>query len=110
MPVVNDVAKVHNKMSEKNEVKDLIVQDNVIPKTENKKDDSKIQPAINKCKVCNKKTGLIKFNCRCDPDASFCPHHRYPEQHKCTYDYFGENKKQLEKNNPLVVSNKIIKI
>jgi len=63
-----------------------------------------------RCKVCNKKTGLIKFNCKCNPEMTLCITHRYPTSHECNYDYQKEQKKILEKNNPLVVNDKLNRI
>lgn len=63
----------------------------------------------NKCAVCNKKI-LISFTCKCSSDKIYCNSHRYAEKHNCTFDYKTEFKNQLIKNNPIVVSEKVIKI
>jgi predicted nucleic acid binding AN1-type Zn finger protein len=34
---------------------------------------------------CKKKTGLTANKCRCD--KTFCPKHRLPENHNCSYDF-----------------------
>jgi predicted nucleic acid binding AN1-type Zn finger protein len=34
---------------------------------------------------CKKKTGLTANKCRCD--KTFCPKHRLPEKHNCSYDF-----------------------
>jgi hypothetical protein len=39
-----------------------------------------------------------------------CIQCRYPDNHNCTFDFKNENKKKLEKDNPLVVGEKIQKI
>lgn len=57
---------------------------------------------------CNKKLDLYAFVCRCE--KSYCPKHRLPESHKCSYDFKTNGKALLEKNNPLVVNKKIIRI
>lgn len=41
-------------------------------------------------KDCRKKLGLVKINCKCE--LFFCPNHRPPESHNCTYDYKANNK------------------
>lgn len=58
-----------------------------------------------RCLVCNKKTSLIPFTCRCDPKAHFCSLHRL--DHNCTFDYKKEQQEKLVKENPLVVADKI---
>jgi hypothetical protein len=35
---------------------------------------------------------------------------RYPESHKCTYDYVALGRAELTKNNPTVTSNKLDKV
>ena len=39
----------------------------------------------NRCPVCNKKMGLMPFECKCG--KSFCILHKDPEAHNCTYDF-----------------------
>ena len=34
---------------------------------------------------CKRKTGLTATKCRCE--KTFCPKHRLPEKHECTFDY-----------------------
>ena len=38
-----------------------------------------------RCKVCNKKVGLVSIPCKCD--GIFCPTHRADTEHDCEYDY-----------------------
>jgi predicted nucleic acid binding AN1-type Zn finger protein len=59
-----------------------------------------------KCHVCNKKLGLLPFDCRCG--HQFCSIHRYPEEHKCSFDYKEFAKEQLEKT--IVVKDLVQKI
>ena len=62
-----------------------------------------------KCMVCSKLLSILKENiCRCE--STFCSVHKYPSSHNCTYDYFENNKRILEKNNPVINFEKIIKI
>ena len=50
---------------------------------------------INKqrCFNCNKKLGLLPYDCKCG--NLFCIKCRYPEIHKCNYDF--KNKDNLKK-------------
>lgn len=61
--------------------------------------------AANRCGSCKKKVGLVGFNCKCG--TTFCGSHRYPEEHKCTYDYKVAGKEAIAKANPLVVAEKL---
>lgn len=61
-----------------------------------------------RCKICNKKVGLMGFNCKCG--GVFCMMHRYSDQHGCEFDYRGEGKDAIEKANPIVKAEKIEKI
>lgn len=51
----------------------------------------------NRCSLCNKKYGLIPFNCRCG--GKFCSEHRYSFMHFCNFDHtsFERNKINLQK-------------
>lgn len=60
----------------------------------------------NRCFICNKKTGCVPFNCKCDNIKLFCGEHRYPEKHNCTFDWKTDGKKILSKKNPKVVCDK----
>ncbi len=62
----------------------------------------------NRCKICNKKVGLLGFVCKCED--LFCSKHRYPDGHNCQYDYKSNKRKQLEQDNPRVVADKIRKL
>ena len=59
---------------------------------------------------CTKKLTLMDQNIMCRCDYLFCPSHRLPESHKCTYDYVANEKKQLEKRNQKCVGDKVTKI
>nr|TKS04537.1 zinc finger A20 and AN1 domain-containing stress-associated protein 9-like [Populus alba] len=39
----------------------------------------------NGCECCNKKVGLMGFECHCG--STFCGVHRYPKEHSCTFDF-----------------------
>ena len=59
------------------------------------------------CSKCNKST-IIVFDCRCG--KNFCSRCKFPEDHKCTFDYKAAAKERLKINNPKVINNKIDKI
>jgi hypothetical protein len=67
-----------------------------------------IQNKKNRCYECNKKLGLLPIKCRCN--NIFCEKHRYAEKHMCSYNYQEQYKKELIKQNNLVISEKISKI
>ena len=62
-----------------------------------------------RCEFCNKKVKFTLNNalfavCHCD--NHYCPKHRFPENHKCTYDYKSEGIEELKKKLPLIVADK----
>ena len=59
------------------------------------------------CQACKRKT-LMKITCRCE--MIVCLDCRYPELHDCAFDYKEEARQLLEKNNPVVVSEKLEKV
>jgi len=61
-----------------------------------------------RCFQCLKRVGLTAIKCRCT--RHFCGAHRYPEEHKCDFDYRTENKSQLAKANPKVEAPKVVYI
>ena len=58
-----------------------------------------------RCFKCNKKLGLIPFDCKCG--NFFCSKCRHPESHECTYDFRAQAKEQILKQNPVIKFNKI---
>lgn len=66
--------------------------------------DSKLEKPKKKkkkrCLVCNKKLGLMPFQCKCG--LEFCSFHVQPETHNCKYDYCNHGKNLL--------SSKLIKV
>lgn len=48
------------------------------------------------------------MECRCSKIC--CIKHRDPDFHNCMYDYKLEGKKELEKQNPVIITAKILKI
>ena len=61
-----------------------------------------------RCTICNKKLGLMVFKCKCD--TRFCITHLHPEEHSCAFDYKAYERTILEKDNPRVIADKIIRI
>ncbi|OAY84877.1 zinc finger A20 and AN1 domain-containing stress-associated protein 6-like [Ananas comosus] len=62
----------------------------------------------NRCSFCNKKVGLMGFDCRCG--EVFCSAHRHFEKHGCPFDYRGAGKDAIAKANPVVKADKMEKI
>jgi predicted nucleic acid binding AN1-type Zn finger protein len=46
-----------------------------------------------RCATCNKKTGIMPFDCKCG--LQYCAKHRHPEEHSCTYDFKTEERNKL---------------
>jgi hypothetical protein len=44
---------------------------------------------------CKRKLPLTAYTCRCK--LLFCDIHKYPEEHKCQYNYYENNRNILEK-------------
>lgn len=59
------------------------------------------------CSMCRKKI-LFEYKCPCE--KNFCVKCRVPEIHKCTFDFHTNYKKRLEKENPIVIGEKLDKI
>lgn len=62
-----------------------------------------------RCAQCNRKLGVIMIM-KCHCEKIFCAQHRYAEAHNCSYDFKLEGKKLLERENPLIVAQKLPKI
>ncbi|CAA7403024.1 unnamed protein product [Spirodela intermedia] len=67
----------------------------------------KKKPA-NRCSFCNKRVGLMGFNCRCGD--VFCSLHRYSDKHDCLFDYKGAGQDAIARANPIVKADKVEKI
>jgi hypothetical protein len=61
-----------------------------------------------RCSHCNKSMGLLKFKCKCE--KTHCINCKVPEIHNCNFDYKECHKNFIIKENPEIVSQKIIKI
>ena len=57
---------------------------------------------------CNKKLGLMPYKCKCN--LEYCITHRAPETHTCSFDYKTIGRQNIEKLNPQIVNEKIIKL
>lgn len=62
-----------------------------------------------RCYHCNKKLGIIMIM-KCHCNQYFCSAHRYMEVHNCSYNYKENGRKKLERENPLVCTQKLPKI
>ncbi len=66
---------------------------------------------MTKCHLCSKSIKVVEEiigKCKCK--EIFCGKHRIPESHNCQYKHFESNKKDIEKNNIKITTNKIIVI
>ena len=61
-----------------------------------------------KCEICKKKLSLMDYSCRCG--KFYCMKHRLPEEHQCQFDYKKLGREIVDKNNPQVVAEKVVKI
>jgi predicted nucleic acid binding AN1-type Zn finger protein len=60
-----------------------------------------------KCSLCRKKS-LVLSDCPCG--NKFCLKCRFPEDHKCSFNFKERGTVELTKNNPIVAGEKISKI
>jgi len=65
----------------------------------------KKQMNTSRCWTCNKKIGLLGFQCKCD--YYFCAEHRYSDKHECAFDFKALGKQQLAKANPTIQPSKL---
>ncbi|PFH33797.1 AN1 family Zinc finger domain-containing protein [Besnoitia besnoiti] len=71
-------------------------------------DEKPKQVKTNRCWLCNRKVGLLGFQCRCG--YYYCGEHRYEDRHNCQFDYKTFEREQLRKHNNRVVADKVQKI
>lgn len=66
---------------------------------------------VQKCDFCKikKVNSVLAFNCKCGLKY-LCSTCRYPDDHKCDFDFLQQNKITLEKNNPKIIGEKFIKL
>ena len=87
----------------------IILENNNIDNNNEDNDNDRIeQENTNRCWTCNKKVGLLGFECKCK--YVFCNKHRYPNEHDCIFDWKNWDHKRLKEQNVKVVSEKIEKI
>ena len=53
----------------------------------------KIKLKNNRCQICNKRYGLIPFECNCG--GKFCTQHRYTDSHNCEFDHLSLESERL---------------
>lgn len=61
-----------------------------------------------KCLKCNKKIGLLGFDCKCG--STFCELHRHPENHDCDFDFGSRDRENLRRANPFGTFENIIPV
>jgi len=59
-------------------------------------------------KKCKRRIEITAYECKCK--KIFCTIHRDSFKHDCTYNYRKEYKKFLEKQNPKIENDKIVRI
>ena len=67
-----------------------------------------VQAHRNRCFCCNKKVGLLGFECRCG--YVYCSGHRHAADHTCAFDYGSFDRERLTKMNPVIAASKIDKL
>ena len=65
----------------------------------------KVQVNTSRCWTCNRKIGLLGFQCKCE--FFFCAEHRYSDKHQCAFDYKEQGRQQLTKANPTIAPSKV---
>ena len=61
------------------------------------------------CTMCQKRLGPAQtYTCKCE--KQFCAQHRYSDRHSCTYDYKTQAKQALAEANPLIKSDKLLRL
>eukprot|EP01071_Lankesteria_metandrocarpae_P009887 Lankesteria_metandrocarpae@DN5259_c0_g4_i2.p2 len=66
------------------------------------------QVTRSRCWHCNKRVGLLGFQCRCG--YFFCGAHRHGDTHSCDFDYKTFEREQLSRANQKIVAEKVTKI
>lgn len=65
----------------------------------------KVQANTSRCWTCNRKIGLLGFQCKCE--YYFCAEHRYSDRHECAFDFKAQSKQLLAKANPTIAPAKL---
>ena len=63
------------------------------------------QTNTSRCWTCNRKIGLLGFQCKCE--YFFCGVHRNSDKHECKFDFKGLGKQQLTRANPTIAASKL---
>lgn len=63
------------------------------------------QMNTSRCWTCNKKVGLLGFQCKCE--YFFCSGHRASDKHECAFDFKAMGKQQLAQANPTITPEKL---
>ena len=113
---LSDSGKISDKILVDNKSLDNINNSKIIDKSENNnifntviapikdtdkqlklKPKKKKKKKKNRCchKYCNKKLGIVDWNCKCG--LKFCKFHRFPCGHNCTFDWHKNKKDILDK-------------
>jgi len=71
----------------------------------NGKPKRKKQKNTKRCWSCRKKVGFTGIKCRCG--YVFCGLHRYPDQHKCDFDFKTFGRDRIAKNNKKIAPEKL---
>eukprot|EP00736_Rhodelphis_marinus_P007477 Rmarinus@m.7583 len=69
---------------------------------------AKVQKNKSRCFECRKKIGLTGFQCKCG--FFYCSHHRYKEDHDCSFDWKADGRDKLAKTTTKCVADKVQKI
>ena len=64
---------------------------------------------VKRCCNCQRKVGILAFQCRCNR-GDFCRKCYHISDHNCTYDYVAEQKILLENQLVQVVADKVSKV
>jgi len=65
----------------------------------------KVQVNTSRCWTCNRKIGLLGFQCKCE--FYFCSEHSSEKRHECSFDFKAQGKQYLTKANPTIAAKKI---
>jgi len=72
---------------------------------EEKEPPKKVQANTSRCWTCNRKIGLLGFQCKCE--YYYCAEHRYSDKHECVFDFKAMGKQQINKANPVIAPQKL---
>lgn len=96
-----------------------LTETNNVPRAEisleivkNDKENNKDNLIRNKCGFdnCKRKLTLVEKDIKCKCGSVFCVHHKYPNDHKCNFDYKKDYKNKLEKQLDKIICEKVNKI